>query len=41
MASHAKDRLSGDPNFYMEALGDGFGYAASAFAALLIIALTT
>ena len=29
IASHAKDRLKGDPNFYMEAVGDGFGYAAS------------
>jgi hypothetical protein len=39
MASHAEGRLKGDPNFYMEAFGDGFGYAASSFIAIKIVLL--
>lgn len=31
VASHAEGRLPYDPNFWMESVGDGFGYSAAAF----------
>lgn len=37
VASHAKGRLPGDPNTYMEFVGDGFAYAFACFSFLLLI----
>jgi len=37
VASHAKGRLPFDSNFWMESVGDGFGYSASAFTFILAI----
>lgn len=34
--SHAKGRLPGDPNTYMEAGGDGFGYTMAVLVAVII-----
>jgi len=39
MASHAKGRLPGDSNFYMEFFGDGFGYAAACTLFILVVNL--
>lgn len=36
MASHAKGRLPFDSNFWMEFVGDGFGYAAACFTFIII-----
>ncbi len=37
IASHAKGRLPGDSNFYIEFVGDGLGYSAACFAFILIV----
>lgn len=37
IASHAKGRLPGDSNFWMEAFGDGFGYSVACFSYIIII----
>lgn len=37
VASHAEGRLSGDPNFYMEFFGDGYGYAKASTIFVLIV----
>tara|TARA_R110000851_G_scaffold182721_1_gene331824 strand:+ start:8296 stop:8886 length:591 start_codon:yes stop_codon:yes gene_type:complete len=38
-ASHAEGRLKGDPNFYMEFFGDGFGYAAACTTFVIVLNL--
>ena len=37
IASHAKGRLKGDPNTYMEFVGDGFGYSVAATAFIFLV----
>lgn len=41
IASHAKGRLPGDSNFWMESFGDGFGYANACFFFILICGFIT
>lgn len=39
IASHAKGRLKGDSNFYMEFVGDGLGYSVACFVFMALIRL--